>query len=138
MKPGKFTHTIAVILSSVTSLFAHGTPSKAEPAKTKFSKKSQRSADDRVLDVTSIAFSPGQLLSAARPERGQRYPWKREIVTTVFWIGEKPAGNNPVPNRVSSWDKEWTKNYGGIDDPDPAHPRNYNPSQFKPRRKPFY
>ena len=138
MKPGKFTHTIAVILSSVTSLFAHGTPSKAEPAKTKFSKKSQRSADDRVLDVTSIAFSPGQLLSAARPERGQRYPWKREIVTTVFWIGEKPAGNNPVPNRVSSWDKEWTKNYGGMDDPDPAHRSNYIPAKFTPRQNPFY
>jgi len=44
MKPGKFTHTIAVILSSITSLFAHGTASKAEPAKSKFSKKSQNPA----------------------------------------------------------------------------------------------
>ena len=37
-------------------------------------------------------------------EPGQRYPWKSNIVTTIFWIGEKPSGNNPVPNRVSSWD----------------------------------
>ena len=138
MKPGKFTHTIAVILSSVTSLFAHGTPSKEEPAKTKFSKKSQRSADDRVLDVTSIAFSPGQLLSAARPERGQRYPWKSNIVTTVFWIGEQPSGNNPVPNRTSSWDKNWTRNYGGFDDPNPSHRSNYIPVKFTPRQNPFY
>src|SRR5437762_11190095 len=118
MKPGKFTHTIAVILSSITSLFAHGTASKAEPAKSKFSKKSQRSADDRVLDVSSLAFTSG-LLAKDAPVPGQRFPWKKEIVTTIFWIGEKPAPNNPVPNRVSSWDKDWTKNYGGLDDPNP-------------------
>jgi len=135
MKPGKFTHTIAVILSSITSLFAHGTPSKAEPAKTKFSKKSQRSADDRSFDVTSLAFTPGQL---ARNAPGQRFPWKSQIVTTLFWIGEKPAGNNPIPNRTSSWDKEWTKNYGGFDDPDTAHRSNYIPAKFTPRLNPFY
>jgi hypothetical protein len=137
MKPGKFTRTIAVILSSITSLFAYGTPEKAEPAKTKFSKKSQRSADDRVVDVTSIAFTPAQL-ARNPPGPGQRYPWKANIVTTVFWIGEKPSGNNPVPNRISSWDKEWTKNYGGFDDPNPAHRSNYVPVKFTPRQNPFY
>src|SRR5438876_11799853 len=113
MKPGKFTHAIAVLLSSIASLFAHGADSKAEPAKTKFSKKSEKTADDRVVDVSSLAFTPGQL-AADRPQPGQRYPWKSNIVTTVFWIGEKHAGNNPVPNRVSSWNKAWTKNYGGF------------------------
>src|SRR6266513_2478127 len=137
MKLGKFTHTIAVLLSSITSLFAHGTASKAEPAKTKFSKKSQRSADDRVLDVSSLAFTPG-LLAKDASEPGQRFPWKKEIVTTVFWIGEKPAPNNPVPNRVSSWDKDWTKNYGGLDDPNPANRSNYIPAKFTPRQNPFY
>jgi len=137
MKLGKFTRTIAVMLSSITSLFAHGTASKAEPEKTKFSKKSQRSADDRVLDVTSVAFTPG-LLARNRPGPGQRFPWKSQIVTTLFWIGEKPAGNNPIPNRVSSWDNQWTKNYGGMDDPDPAHRSNYIPVKFTPRQNPFY
>ena len=137
MKPGKFTHTIAVVLSSITSLFGHGTASKAEPEKTKFSKKSQRSADDRTFDTSSIAFTPGQLARNSSEPR-QRFPWKSQIVTTVFWIGEKPAGNNPVPNRVSSWDKEWTKNYGGVDDPDPAHRSNYIPVKFTPRQNPFY
>src|SRR5260370_14668149 len=117
MKPGKFTHAIAVILSSITSLFAHGTPEKAEPAKMKAGKKSERSSEDRFTNVSSIAFSPGQLLSAARTEPGQRYPWKANIVTTVFWIGEKPSENNPVPNRVSSWDKAWTNNYGALHSP---------------------
>jgi len=137
MKPGKFTHTIAVILSSITSLFAHGTASKAEPAKSKFSKKSQKSGEDRTFDVTALAFTPGQLARNSS-EPGQRFPWKSQIVTTIFWIGEKPSGNNPVPNRVSSWDKDWTKNYGGMDDPDPAHRSNYIPVKFTPRQNPFY
>src|SRR5256886_5127818 len=69
---------------------------------------------------------------------GERYPWKRNIVTTVFWIGEKPSGNNPVPNRRSSWDKDWTRNYGGFDDPNPAHPSNFISGKFTPRHNPLY
>ncbi|PYL21436.1 MAG: hypothetical protein DMF41_02570 [Verrucomicrobia bacterium] len=137
MKPGKFTHTIAVVLSSISSLFASMGLAKSEPVKVKFSKKSERSSDDRFADLTSLALTPGQLAGKS-PELGQRFPWKRDIVTTVFWIGEKPAENNPVPNRVSSWDKEWTKNYGGIDDPVPAHRSNYTPVKFTPRLNPFY
>jgi hypothetical protein len=137
MKLGKFTHTIAVILSSISSLFAYTGLAKSEPAKVKFSKKSQRSSDDRFADLTSLALTPGQLAQNP-PESGQRFQWKKDIVTTVFWIGEKPAENNPVPNRVSSWDKEWTKNYGGVDDPAPAHRSNYIPVKFTPRLNPFY
>jgi hypothetical protein len=136
MKPGKFTHAIAVLLSSVASLFAHGGASKAEPAKTKFSKKSEKTAEDSVFDITSLGFTPGQLATGFEP--GQRYPWKSNIVTTIFWIGEKPSTNNPVPNRVSSWDTQWTKNYGGMDDPNPSHRSNYMPVNFTPGLNPFY
>ncbi|PYI75949.1 MAG: hypothetical protein DMF04_09240 [Verrucomicrobia bacterium] len=69
---------------------------------------------------------------------GERYAWKKNIVTTVFWIGERPSRNNPVPNRTSSWDKHWTRNYGGFDDPNPAHRSNYIPVKFTPRQNPFY
>ena len=117
MKPGKITHTIAVILSSISSLFAHGTGEKAEPAKTKFSKKSDKSEDDRSSGATSISFIPGQLFKA-QSETAHRYSWKSNIVTTVFWIGEQASGNNLVPNRTSSWDKQWTKNYGGFERPE--------------------
>src|SRR5262245_21307816 len=138
MKPGKFTHAIAVLLSSIASLFAHGTASKAEPAKTKFSKNSEKKkAEDRVLDISSLAFKPGQLASE-QLQPGQRYPWKSDIVTTVFWIGEKPSGNNPVPNRRSSWDRDWTKNYGGLDEPNPARRSNYMPVNFTTKQNPFY
>jgi hypothetical protein len=54
-------------------------------------------------------------LRRARPR-----PWKTNIVTAVFWIGEQPSGNNLAPNRTSAWDKQWTKSYGGFDDPHPA------------------
>src|SRR2546423_34491 len=131
MKIGKFTHAIAVLLSSVASLFAHGADSKAEPAKTKFSKKSEKPGDDRQFDITSIAFTPGQL-AGDRPQPGQRYPWKKDIVTTIFWVGEKPSGNNPVPNRTSSWDKEWTKNYGGIGEPHATRRSNQIPVGLTP------
>jgi hypothetical protein len=137
MKPGKFIHAIAVLLSSIASLFAHGTASKAEPAKTKFSKKSEKTGGDRVFDVSSLAFTPGQL-APAQLQPGQRYPWKSNIVTTIFWIGEKPSENNPVPNRTSSWDHQWTKNYGGVDDPNPARRSNYMPVNFTPKQNPFY
>jgi hypothetical protein len=137
MKPGKFTHTIAVILSSISSLLAHAGLAKSEPGKVKFSKASQRSSGDRFADLTSLGLTPGQLAQNP-PEPGQRFQWKKDIVTTVFWIGERPAPNNPVPNRISSWDKDWTKNYGGVDDPDPTRRSNYIPVKFTPRLNPFY
>jgi hypothetical protein len=137
MKPGTITHTLAVLLSSISSLFAHATPTKAEPAKLKLSKKSSKSLEDNLVNIDSLAFAPRHLRSAG-PNKGERYPWKKEIVTTVFWIGEAPSANNPVPNRSSSWDKEWSKNYGGFDDPNPAHRSEYIPAKFTPRQNPFY
>ncbi len=137
MKPGKITHTIAALLSSFTSLFAHGAVSKAEPAKSKLTKKSQRSEGDPIVSINSLVFAPNQLRSAS-PHPGEGFPWKRQIVTTVFWIGEKPTENNPVPNRASSWDKEWSKSYGGVDDPDRSHRSDYIPAKFTPRQNPFY
>jgi hypothetical protein len=67
-----------------------------------------------------------------------KYPWKKNIVTTVFWVGEKPTRNNPVPNHKSSWDTRWVYNYGGFDNPDPAMRRDYLPKKFTPRQNPFY
>ena len=137
MKPGTVTHTIAVLLSSISSLFAHSTPKKAEPAKVRASKKSDKLSEDILLNVNSLAFTPGHW-SPPPPEAGERYPWKRNIVTTVFWIGEEPSANNPVPNRSSSWDKDWTRSYGGFDDPNRAHRSDYIPVKFTPRQNPFY
>jgi hypothetical protein len=87
-------------------------------------------------NFNSRAFSARRSSARSRPQ--ERYPWKTSIVTTVFWIGEEPSGNNPVPNRTSSWDKQWARNYGGFDDPNPANRNNYRPAKFTPRQNPFY
>jgi hypothetical protein len=96
----------------------------------------RKSSGDRFSTVNSTAPSARQPSARSRP--AGRYPWKISIVTTVFWIGEQPSGNNPVPNRTSSWDKQWARNYGGFDDPNPAHRSNYIPVKFRPRQNPFY
>ena len=137
MKPGTVTHTIAVLLSSVSSLFAQSTPAKAPTSKVKVAKKSDKLADDLLVKLDSVAFAPRHL-SPSLPQAGEHYSWRKDIVTTVFWIGEEPSGNNPVPNRKSSWDKNWTGSYGGFDDPNPAHRSNYIPVKFTPRQNPFY
>jgi hypothetical protein len=67
-----------------------------------------------------------------------RYSWKLGIITTIFWIGERPSGNNPVPNDRSSWDRNWYYSYGGYDTPDPGARRNFIPANFVPRQNPFY
>ncbi len=67
-----------------------------------------------------------------------RYPWKTQIVTTTFWVGESASQNNPVHNRSSSWDADWGLNYGGYDDPNPAGRSGFIPAKFIPRQNPFY
>jgi hypothetical protein len=67
-----------------------------------------------------------------------KHPWKYSIVTTTFWIGESPSSGNPVPNHASSWDKQWARNYGGYDNPNPAYRRGFSPANFIPRQNPFY
>ncbi|MEK7950136.1 hypothetical protein [Luteolibacter soli] len=62
--------------------------------------------------------------------------WRGNVVGTVFWIGEQPTENNPVPNTMSSWDMNWQANFGGYDDPD--HRKGYQPAGFVPKQNPFY
>jgi hypothetical protein len=137
MKPGSITHTMAVIASSIASLFTHATTAKAEPTKVKINKKSDRLSEDVMVNVNSLAFVP-QHLSGGSAHPGERFPWKKDIVTTVFWIGEESGENNPVPNQSSSWDRNWTHNYGGFDDPNPVQRSNFIPVKFTPRQNPFY
>ncbi len=66
----------------------------------------------------------------------RRAAWKRNVVTTVFWVGEQPTQNNPTPNHKSAWDQNWMENFGGYDDPDNRD--GYFPKDFTPRLNPFY
>ncbi len=66
------------------------------------------------------------------------YPWRKDVTSTVFWIGEAPAGANKTPNYASSWDGSWTRNYGGYDNPDPKARKGCRPTAFVPKQNPFY
>jgi hypothetical protein len=137
MKPGRFTHIIAVLLSSITSLFTHSAPAKVPTAKMKVNKKSDRLQDEAFPSVEkTTSFLPAQKEKPSR--QAERFPWKKEIVTTIFWIGEEPTPRNPVPNRASSWDQHWTQSYGGYDNPEPSQRSGYVPARFTPRQNPFY
>ncbi len=57
MKPGTITHTVAVLLSSVTSLFAQSAAVKPTQVKMKASKKSNPFLGGRFLNVDSSAPS---------------------------------------------------------------------------------
>jgi hypothetical protein len=137
MKPGSFTHSLAVFLSSIAAFFSPSAPAQTPPAKMKLSKKQNRLNDDLLLKVDPIGYTPRDLSLGRKGEKG-RYPWKKDIVTTVFWIGENPTANNPVPNHASSWDKNWARNYGGYDSPKRSQRRDYIPVNFTPRQNPFY
>jgi hypothetical protein len=64
------------------------------------------------------------------------FPWKRNVVATVFWVGELPTQNNPTPNVMSAWDQNWQANFGGYDEPDRRS--GYLPAGFTPSLNPFY
>ncbi len=67
-----------------------------------------------------------------------RYPWKVNIVSTIFWVGESAGMNNPVHNRSSSWDADWAYHFGGYDNPEPSARTNCLPVGFTPNENPFY
>lgn len=69
-----------------------------------------------------------------RPSTG--YVWKKNITSTVFWVGEQPTVNNPTPNHKSSWDTKWRENFGGYDNPNSRN--GYLPAGFTPGQNPFY
>ncbi|HVQ20081.1 MAG TPA: hypothetical protein VMS23_03435 [Terrimicrobiaceae bacterium] len=98
-----------------------------------FQKEAMRLRENALLKLEPQVVAPTNFRSGFN-----RYPWKRSIVTTVFWVGERPTANNPVPNYKSSWDPRWAQNYGGLDTPEPSQRRNYIPIRFVPRQNPFY
>ncbi len=99
---------------------------KAGPLKPSIDQSHRRNFPDPKLSPTT--------------RRPGAYPWHFDITATYFYIGERATQNNPTPNTASSWDSAWDDNYGGFDDPNPAHrcPHTYAPLAFKPQLNPFY
>ncbi len=135
----------------VAASLALAVSASAQPAnKAEFDKYARKLREDALGRMEPRVHVPttGRNTYASRDARGQaatrgarqggRYPWKTNIVTTVFWVGERPTPRNPTPNHASSWDMRWAINYGGYDNPDPKQRRGYIPAAFVPRQNPFY
>ena len=116
-------------LISTSALFAQ---TETESAK--------RFTDNAMKLRESILFKvePKNLISDPLGDPGVKYPWHAQIVTTIFWIGETPSGNNPVPNHSSAWDSNWARNFGGSDRPELGARKGFIPASFVPRQNPFY
>ena len=88
-------------------------------------------------EVASHQFSDADAETTARPS-GHVFPWKTNVVTTVFWVGEKQAAGKTSPQHQSAWDKDWLKSFGGVDPPEASARHDYIPIAFVPRQNPFY
>jgi hypothetical protein len=128
----KIAPTILAVLFVTATLRASEAQSSIS-ASTDFQKAAMRLRENALLKLEPQVVVPTNFRAGFN-----RFPWRRGIVTTVFWVGERPTANNPVPNYKSSWDPRWAQNYGGLDSPDPGQRRNYLPARFTPRQNPFY
>lgn len=128
----KIAPTILAVLFVTATLRASEAQS-AISSSTDFQKAAMRLRENALLKLEPQVVAPTNFRAGFN-----RFPWRRGIVTTVFWVGERPTANNPVPNYKSSWDPRWAQNYGGLDSPEPASRKNFIPVRFVPRQNPFY
>jgi len=142
-KPAEPTKTPEIVTTPQTKEVI----SKKEPTTTqaRSSKHEVNQAPTPVVNKPASSEPPPEIFTARKnassnaiAEKGSpRYSWKKQITTTVFWVGE-PANKSVSPscNTVSAWDTAWVKNYGGFDDP--VRRKGFWPARFKPRQNPFY
>ena len=65
------------------------------------------------------------------------YSKHENIITSVFWVGEKADNANDfIANKASAWDENWQDHFGGVDDPE--NRSGFLPAGFTPKENPFY
>jgi hypothetical protein len=124
------TFVCGLVSTGASALFAQTT---ASDGAARFTENAMKLRESILFKVEA-----NNLQKNTQEQPGEKYPWHIQIVTTVFWIGETPTGNNPVPNRSSAWDSNWARSFGGSDDPVPADRRGFIPAKFVPGQNPFY
>ena len=80
----------------------------------------RRQALAGLSDPFGVPAKARLVLESGPPRGPARAVWKRNVVATVFWVGELPGQHNPTPN----------------DDPDQR--AGYQPARFTPLLNPFY
>ena len=98
--------------------------------------ENRREALPSLSDPYGIPSAARVVVEQSRDALRGGMPWKRNVVATVFWVGELPTENNPTPNTMSAWDQNWQQNFGGYDDPDRR--AGWQPAGFTPLLNPFY
>jgi hypothetical protein len=129
--------------SKTTAAAASASTTATAPAQTKTPKNNTGSSTASAKGAQGALGPVAPLPRVYAPTRARdvapKFPWRKNITTTIFWIGEEAEGRNTVPNHKSSWDTAWQANYGGFDDPSRENRTyDYHPKGFIPRLNPFY
>ncbi len=98
--------------------------------------ENRREALPSLSDPYGTPAAARVVLESSRDSLRNGMPWKRNVVATVFWVGELPTENNPTPNTMSAWDQNWQQNFGGYDQPERR--AGFCPEGFTPQLNPFY
>jgi len=135
-----FPMIVAAFFATALAAFGQSASSVSATGAMAALKKRESAAALPQSKAPSMVSSMPPSLPSQMPRLGYaRYPWKLDIVATVFWVGEQPTENNPTPNDKSSWDTKWMENFGGYDDPDPTkRSEAFTPIGFMPKQNPFY
>lgn len=102
-----------------------------------------------ILLLALVVATPGALASHSRHKIDldsdidaevlqaiQQAPFHEDIITTVFWIGERAKQKGRASNFDSAWDQRWKENFGGLDSP--IERDDFFPARFRPKQNPFY
>ena len=138
MKFTKLFSIFAGLLSTVGAAMAEE-PLPTYKSSADFARYAMKLREESILRLEPQVIVPTES-HAGGAGRGL-YPWKLNIVTTVFWVGESAGQNNPVHNYSSCWDLNWWRTYGGIDGPDGRRKLEDGgtvPAGFIPQQNPFY
>ncbi|MES2980786.1 MAG: hypothetical protein V4727_00605 [Verrucomicrobiota bacterium] len=98
--------------------------------------ENRRAALSGLSDPFGVPAAAKVVIEDPMGEFRRKAAWKRNVVTTIFWVGEQPTENNPTPNDKSAWDQNWMKNFGGYDNPNQRE--GFFPKGFVPKLNPFY
>jgi len=83
---------------------------------------------------TSLTGDAAFTASTHKPRN--TYPWKKDIITTIFWIGEGSTPISSTTNEASAWDEDWRSTNGGSDSPNDRN--GYASAYHAARVNPFY
>ncbi len=101
-----------------------------------FSAKAEDAKAESQETLTNTPPDTNVNTNSVLPENSQ-YPLHKNISTTYFWAGEEAGKDNKnISNLPSAWDDDWTKHFGGIDDPKKRN--GFFPAGFTPKENPFY